>query len=184
MRMPRSFGVVLALLVAACGSQAPVSPSPQFMFLQSARGAEYAAGRLQLSGFPETVTAFSDRPFRIVKPIPLSSFVDLWTKSLAKDSFRADPPNAAISYVEAGQAPKTAIVEITNVRREGDRLTYEVKLLQGQLPATMVEPTLFIDACVDSGGEVAGDLLGTETDAAAYQEAVGQCGVFTSTDSG
>jgi hypothetical protein len=86
--------------------------------------------------------------------------------------------------VEAGEARKTAIVEIPNVRREGDRLTYDVTILQGQLPATMIEPTLFTDACVESGGEVVGDLSGPDTKEAAYREAVGQCGVFTSTDSG
>lgn len=60
--------------------------------------------------------------------------------------FAADPPNAVISFVEAGdKTPEDAIVVLKDPVLESDALTYTVEMLEGSLPAKGELVSVFID---------------------------------------
>ena len=58
--------------------------------------------------------------------------------------FASNPPNAAVTVFQPDGA-KTAIVELSSPRLDGNKLSYNVKVLQGIASAQPAEGVLFID---------------------------------------
>ena len=112
---------------------------PSFLFMQEAVAGTFDGKTLTLADPKPTVTAFADRPNRVVKDIRLSSFVDAWSKG--SDSFKNDPPNAAL--ISVGAEP--VIVELHNPRSSDAGLQYDVSVLSGEMPSEMNGVTLVID---------------------------------------
>ena len=73
------------------------------MFVQVASGSKSSDGVLTLSGVSPATLYFSDRPERVVGHMTNEQFVEGW--SLGDDNFAADPPNAVLSYIDAGGEP-------------------------------------------------------------------------------
>jgi hypothetical protein len=73
-----------------------------------------------------------------------ADFVDLWGEG--DNSFTADPPNAVLSFVDAGaDAPTDAVIVIKKPLLEGGQLSYSIDVLEGTVPAQGGPVTLFID---------------------------------------
>jgi hypothetical protein len=123
-------------------SNAPPA-QPQFMFVQSAKGASYHDGKLTLTGVAPATVFFSDRPERIVGHMPTREFIPFWSQG--QDSFLKDNPNASLSVFQADAEPAVVEVTLKNPVLVGTDLTYEVVLLNGRVPDTSAEATLFID---------------------------------------
>ena len=87
---------------------------------------------------------FTDRPDRVVGNVPTDKFVAKWTTDKGPNGFATNPPNAAVTVFQPDGA-KTAIVELTNPRLDGNKLSYNVKVLQGIASAQLAEGVLFID---------------------------------------
>jgi hypothetical protein len=101
---------------------------------------------------PQTLY-FSDRPERIAGHLKMADFLKEWTAKAGKDNFGANPPNAALSVYEPGEADSTlAVVEITNPVVEGADLIYTYKPIRGKLPTTGGATALFIDWIGVGGG--------------------------------
>jgi len=62
------------------------------------------------------------------------------------DSFKADPPNATLSILAEG-ADNNVVVELSdpNVDTEEGKISFKVKVLDGELPETFGHASLFID---------------------------------------
>lgn len=117
----------------------------ELLFVQTAKSVRYDGETLVLEGLAPVTIFFADRPQRLSGHFSNADFVDLWTQSA--DSFAADPPNAALSFVDRVQeAP--VVVELQDVGLEGDSLRYKVRVLEGELPAEAGSATLFIDPWV------------------------------------
>ena len=86
---------------------------------------------------------FSERPERIVGHVRNDLFLKQWTEG--KNSFKNDPPNAALSIFSDKSRPAGAVVVLSNPRLDGKNLLYDARTLQGTLPAAGTETTLFID---------------------------------------
>jgi hypothetical protein len=100
-----------------------------------------------------SLVGFSDRPFRDIQDLTLTDFVALWDDT-SKDSFSADPPNAALTYWDSDAtdaAAHTVIVEMTgNVSSAGNVVSMTLQILSPSgavLPAKMYWASLFIDDC-------------------------------------
>ena len=146
--------VVLGLVgLASTGSaEVPKTGDVQLLFVQSATSGTYDGKTLTLNGVPST-TYFSDRPNRIVGHMGSGSFVEQWAKG--KDSFKTDPPNAVLSVLGENGA-SDAVIELSNPQIKGDRISYQVKLLDGQPPKTFNTAALFIDG---KGGAFVGGMV-------------------------
>ncbi len=70
-------------------------------------------------------------------------FLKLWVEG--KNSFKDDPPNAALSIFHAGGRQDQAVVVLTDPRIEKDDLIYTARVLEGTVPQEAAQSTLFID---------------------------------------
>jgi hypothetical protein len=115
-----------------------------FLFVQNAKGLSFdrATNKLTLVGVSPITVFFSDRPERIAGNMKTTAFVPFWSKG--KNSFLSDPPNADISILE-GNTLRQVIVVLKDPVLDGDNLTYTIKLVQGSLPATGKDVSVFID---------------------------------------
>jgi hypothetical protein len=123
-------------------TQAKHGDKPQFLFVQNAEGVEFADGRLTLKGVSPVTVLFSDRPERLAGHMKTSDFVPFWGQGA--DSFKLDPPNATLSVLEGGDMANV-VVELSEPRLAGGDLSYAVKVLDGQPPASGGAASLFID---------------------------------------
>ena len=116
--------------------------TPQFLFVQSAEGIRFADGRLTLTGVSPVTVLFSDRPERLAGHMTTASFVPFWNEG--DNSFASDPPNANLSLLD-GDAAQNVVLELRNPTLTGRDLSYEVSVLEGDLPASGAAASLFID---------------------------------------
>ncbi len=114
------------------------------LFVQSARRATSSVGSLTLHELAPSTLMFSDRPERIVGHLTSKQFVEGWGHG--QNSFLEDPPNAVLSFLtDEDEVPEDVVVTLTNPKLEWERLTYDVDVLEGRLPATSGPCSLFID---------------------------------------
>jgi hypothetical protein len=148
-------GLAASAVAAFAQDAAPPAPPPepegppiQLMFVQQASGMKFDGKTMTLEGLAPATTFFSDRPQRIVGHINQDHFVKLW--GAEKDGFKADPPNAAVSFIEDNGMP--VVIEIEDVKAVSDTsLAYTVSVLEGTLPATAGPTAVFIDPWVAHG---------------------------------
>jgi hypothetical protein len=144
----------MALLVAASlcaaaanfvAAQTKAQPrAPEVLFAQSANGLAFKDGVLTLKDVSPTTVFFTDRPERAAGHVRNDRFLSSWTEG--KNSFKANPPNASLSFFDGqGGRPALAVVVLSNPRADGKNLLYDARLLQGTIPAQANEATLFID---------------------------------------
>jgi hypothetical protein len=148
----RTLFAAASALVASLASvnsalaQTAQEPAKQadFLFVQTAKGMTFdkSASKLTLNGVSPVTVMFSDRPERIAANMRTAAFVPFWSKG--KDSFLSDPPNADISILEGDQLRQIVAV-LRDPALHGDDLTYTIKVLEGEMPATAPEVSVFID---------------------------------------
>jgi hypothetical protein len=145
-----------ALSLAACSTSSTASSgAPQLMFVHSAEDLKVdpAAGTLRLVKVSQQTLYFSDRPQRLAGHLTMADYLKEWTSAAGKDNFGADPPNAALSVYEPGQADNTLVViKITNPVVDGADLIYSYKIIKGTMPARGGATSLFIDWIGVGGG--------------------------------
>ena len=131
---------------AVAQTKAPAKAS-EFLFVQTAKDIAYKDGVLTLQEVSPVTVFFSDRPQRIVGHVRNDLFLKKWAEG--SNSFKSDPPNAVLSVFNEKTPPTGAVVVLSNPRLDGKNLTYDARTLKGDLPATGIDGTLFIDG---SGG--------------------------------
>jgi len=152
-------GTALAA-VAALGSRLGFEAraedgNPMLMFVQIAEDikADTAAQTIRLVKVGQQTLYFADRPERIAGHVKMADYLKEWTSKAGKDNFAKDPPNAALSVYEPGQANnKVAVITITNPKVEGADLVYNYKLINRTIPTSGGETSLFIDWIGVGGG--------------------------------
>jgi hypothetical protein len=150
--------VATVLTIAGLGSQLNAKadePKPMLMFVQIADDlkADPATKTLRLVNVGKQTLYFSDRPVRLAGHVRMADYLKEWTKRAGSDNFGGDPPNATLSVYEPGQADNTlAVVELTKPVMDGADLVYSYKLIDGKMPKSGGETTLFIDAIGVGGG--------------------------------
>jgi hypothetical protein len=113
-----------------------------FLFVQNAKGISYEGGKLTLKGISPTTVMFSDRPDRIAGHMSTAQFVPFWKEG--KDSFLSDPPNANLSIFDEGEVTDVVVV-LRDPVLAGDELSYQIRVLEGEMPAQGGAASLFID---------------------------------------
>ena len=175
--------VVPALLASPASAESADAKEVTLLFVQSAEGARYREGRLTLDDVSPTTIFFSDRPERVAGHVTTADFLRSWNEG--KDSFEKDPPNAVLSVLTEGEV-KNVVVTLRSPRLEGDDLIFDVKVLQGEVPAESGAATLFIDGVIARAlpgagrgaalGAVGGAIGGNAGKGAAIGAAVGGLG--------
>ena len=124
------------------------------MFVQSAAGMRLERGAVTLTGVSPATLYFSDRPQRVAGHLSSARFVELWQSGA--NSFAADPPNAVLAFFgDDTGLPEDATVTLRSPHLVGNELTYDVEVIEGELPDRAAGCSLFIDpagAVVDVEG--------------------------------
>ena len=114
----------------------------EVLYVQSAHGMAYADGVLTLQGVAPTTLLFSDRPERITGHIPSEDFLDSWGEG--DNSFADDPPNAVLSIFSEDDVNDVVVV-LSEPALDGNKWSYNVDILDGEMPASGGANSLFID---------------------------------------
>jgi hypothetical protein len=136
-----ALGVLAALVTTGATPPSPSAPAlvqPEhqeiaLLFVQTATEGTMEpiegtpAFELSLSGVTPQVVWFSDRPARLSGHIPVPGFVDAWDGY----GFDDDPPNAALSVLDAHHTADTVVVELEQPRYDPDvgTVRYRAQLL-------------------------------------------------------
>jgi hypothetical protein len=132
----------LALAARNAPAAEQAKAKPQFLFVQSAEGVQYADGVLTLKEVNPITVLFSDRPERLAGHMATEELVPFWGEGA--DSFKANPPNADLAMLDGSKA-ENVVVTLQDPKLEGRDLSYRVDLLEGQPPASGGAASLFID---------------------------------------
>jgi hypothetical protein len=161
-----SVWMIIAVLSASAGSALAQTPpsTPQHVPLQkaigearpeiepslivmNARGASLQGGKLTLTGVAPNSIVFADRPVRAAGHSLTTDLLEEWSPSNeSEDSFAKDPPNATVSvFSKDGSKIRDAVVVLKMPKLEGDRLTFDVDVLEGELMGAEGPAAIFID---------------------------------------
>ena len=115
------------------------------MIVINAQGAKIANQKLVLEGVAPNAIVFADRPVRAAGHALTSQLLEEWSDSSA-DSFAKTPPNATISAMnkEKGKV-SDAVVVLKSPKLEGDKLTFDVDVLEGDLAGGDGAASVFTD---------------------------------------
>lgn len=112
------------------------------LIVLNAKGAKLDGQKLVLDGVLPTATLFTSRPVRTVGHMVTPDMVQIWHTG----SFAKDPPNATVSaFSKDGSSVSDAVVVLSAAKLEGDRLTFDVRVLEGSLGTADGPVSLFID---------------------------------------
>ena len=153
--------VATGIFCAPGWAQGPTAPPPQHVPLQktigqakpevvpslivfNARGASLQGGKLVLTGVSPNTIVFADRPVRAAGHDLTSHIIEDWGNG--NDNFAKDPPNATVSgFDKNGAGIRDAVVVLKAPKLEGDRLTFDVDVLEGDLTGADGPASVFID---------------------------------------
>jgi hypothetical protein len=115
------------------------------MIVLNARGAKLEGQKLTLEGISPNAIIFADRPVRSAGHAMTAHLLDEWSSN-APDSFAKTPPNATVSVFNKAKAGVTdAVVVLKSPKLEGDRLTFDVDVLEGDLAGGDGAASVFMD---------------------------------------
>jgi hypothetical protein len=117
------------------------------LIVMNASGASLQGGKLTLTGVAPNSIVFADRPVRAAGHTLTTHLMEEWSPSNESDeSFTKDPPNGTISVFNTdGSKIRDAVVVLKTAKLEGDKLTFDVDVLEGELTGGDGPAALFID---------------------------------------
>jgi hypothetical protein len=116
----------------------------QSLIVMNSRGATLQGDKLTLTGITPNSIIFADRPVRLAGHELTSQLIEEWGSG--NDSFGKDPPNATVSvFSKDGSSVKDAVVVLRSPKLEGDKLTFTVQVLEGDLTGADGAASVFID---------------------------------------
>jgi hypothetical protein len=113
------------------------------LFVFNSRGATLQGDTLTLNGVTPSAIIFADRPVRAAGHQPTADVIAEWGSG--DDSFAKNPPNATVSVLGKDGSVKDAVVVLKNPKLEGDKLTFNVQTLEGDLAGADGAAAVFID---------------------------------------
>jgi hypothetical protein len=112
------------------------------LFVMNAHGASLQGQTLTLVGVSPTSIVFADRPVRAAGHLPTGALLEEWTTG----DFAKDAPNATVSVLgKDGASARDIVVELKSPHLDGDRLTFDVRVLEGDLAGADGPAAVFVD---------------------------------------
>lgn len=127
----------------AAQSASPAKTHARSLMVINARKATLADNKLSLEGTAGSAIVFADRPIRRAGYVHTADLVKLWAKD---KTFAKDPPNATVSaFTKDGTKLADVVVVLQSPKLDGDRLTFDVRVLEGDLGGVDGPAAVFID---------------------------------------
>jgi len=118
----------------------------EWLFVHTAETAEMTSPTTLVMPVTRDIFAFTDRPNRQHGYLNAHEFVSLWDEGEG-DTFKADPPNAVLTWVDGGELKEAELLIISaETVGHGREISYEVKLLAGETPVDVANnASFFVD---------------------------------------
>ena len=116
-------------------------PKEEWLFVHTAQEAQATSITLVMP-ISREIFSFTDRPYRKHSYLTGDKFASLWSDSRS-DSFKLDPPNAVLTWIEEGVIKEVEVV-ITNATSDIKNITYTLKN-NHTLNAELKDVSIFID---------------------------------------
>jgi hypothetical protein len=141
--MARAQDAITAPAQKTIGVPASSAMIPSLAVINS-RGATLQGNTLTMNDVSSNSIIFADRPVRAAGHVLTKDFLKEWDEG--GDSFAHDPPNATLSVLGAdGTSVEDAVVVLKSPKLDGNKLTFEVSVLEGGLSKATGPASLFID---------------------------------------
>ncbi len=145
MRSVHSLVTLIATFLFATMALAEDIKAPEWLFVHTSQTAEMTRDITLVMPVARDIFAFTDRPRRLHGYMNAYEFVSMWEGE--GDTFRGDPPNAVLTWVD-GENVREAEVVVANavVTDRGESISYEVVFEAGDhLQSRLDEVSFFID---------------------------------------
>lgn len=145
-RMIQVVMIAVCLQVLGCGGapeRAGAGAADGYLFVQVSESGTFDGERLTLQGVSAQTLFFAERPARVAGHLPTAEFLQHWVNGT--HSFKADPPNASLAFVDRG-VESAVVLELSEPALAGTTLTFRARALDGTPPASFADASLFIDS--------------------------------------
>jgi hypothetical protein len=132
-------------------TSAPKSEVVPSLIVLNSRGATLQGEVLTLTGVTPNSIVFADRPVRAAGHAMTADIIAEWgtaspgAQNADNASFAKDPPNATVSVFSKDGSVKDAVVVLKSPKLEGEKLTFNVQVLEGDLNGGDGAASIFID---------------------------------------
>ncbi|WP_221938728.1 hypothetical protein [Mycobacterium sp. KBS0706] len=114
------------------------------LIVMNSRGAKLEGATLTLTGVSPNSILFADRPVRAAGHALTAHLMREWTPG--SGTFDRDPPNATVSVLSSDASGVSDVVLVLkDPKLNGDTLTFNVEILEGDLAGAEGPASIFID---------------------------------------
>ena len=140
----KSIFVILVLLAALTSPVLAEEETCDMLFVQDAKAMVFDGSLLTLKEANPNIIFFCDRPVRIAGHMTRDAFMKLVTKG--EDSFVDNPPNAAVSIIDAkGEVTEAVVTLNKRPQLSSNNMVFPIKVIDGKLPDAGETVIMFID---------------------------------------
>ena len=149
--MKKLIYLFLALLIVACTTDDNNNDDnsndlqKEWLYTHTALEATAISSATIVIPFTEDIFAFTDRPNREFKYISGDEFASYWNDYDDANSFKLDPPNAVLTWVDTDGVEEVEVV-ITDANFDGDNIIYTIENSSITANQSFEEVSLFVDA--------------------------------------
>ena len=149
--MKKLIYLFLALLIVACTTDDNNNDDnsndlqKEWLYTHTALEATAISSATIVIPFTEDIFAFTDRPNREFKYISGDEFASYWNDYDGENSFKLDPPNAVLTWVDTDGVEEVEVV-ITDANFDGDNIIYTIENSSITANQSFEEVSLFVDA--------------------------------------
>ena len=140
----------LALLILACTTDDNNNVDnsntleKEWLYTHTALEATATSSNTIVMPFTEDIFAFTDRPNREHKYISGDEFASYWNDYDDENSFKLDPPNAVLTWVDADGVSEVEVV-ITDANFDGNNVIYTIENTTITANQSFEDVSLFVD---------------------------------------
>ena len=140
----------LALLIFACSDDDRIindtnnTLEKEWLYTHTALEATATSSNTIVMPFTEDIFAFTDRPNREFKYISGDEFASYWNDYDDENSFKLDPPNAVLTWVDADGVSEVEVV-ITDANFDGSNVIYTIENTSITANQSFEDVSLFVD---------------------------------------
>ena len=152
--MKKLIYLFLALIIVACSDDDRIindtnnTLEKEWLYTHTALEATATSSTTLVIPFTEDIFAFTDRPNREFKYISGDEFASYWNDYDDENSFKLDPPNAVLTWVDADGVEEVEVV-ITDADFDGTNVIYTIENTTITANQSFEDVSLFVDSFDD-----------------------------------
>jgi surface protein len=149
--MKKLIYLFLSLIIVACSTDDNNNVDnsndlqKEWLYTHTALEATATSSTTLVIPFTEDIFAFTDRPNREFKYISGDEFASYWNDYDDENSFKLDPPNAVLTWLDADGGEEVEVV-ITDANFDGTNVIYTIENTTITANQSFEDVSLFVDA--------------------------------------